>query len=451
MSNMIIKGDNITVMNGLLDNLSYGPCSIDLMLWDPPYNTGNKHFMYNDKFSSHQAWLDFMCDRFVIAKKLMKETGVIAVHISYHELFRLGLLMDEVFGEENRLGIINWQCTGSPKNDSSGIASTTDYILVYAKNKKMAYIGELPRTEQMDAAYKAIDGDSRKWRQDNFSAMSGTKSYVYGIENPLTGELHFPPKGRYWSMPKDKVKTILGEWGVEYRIDSDGNCVVKKGENKEKACSKFDNGPWPIIYFSKKDGTGQPLLKRYHDNLRREGITPQTFWPFDEILDDKQANNLSVGLAHQISGTNRGAKKLIKDILGSDTVFDTPKPLRLTERLIELFCPKDGTVLDAFGGSATTAHAVLSLNAQDPTCDRKFILIESEDYAETITCERVQRVIDGNWATETKNTMPLEGSFEFITIQEFSMAWNRLIPAATDQTSFGPGYGTWGWGYGGPF
>ena len=368
--------------------------------------------------SRHSKWLSFMEVRLELAKKLLKESGVIAVHIGYQELFRLGLLMDEVFGEDNRLGIINWQCTGSAKNDSRGIASTTDYVLIYAKNKNTAHIGELPRTEKMDSAYRSLDGDPRIWRQDNLSAMSGTESYFYGIENSLTGDMHFPPNGRYWSMPKEKVKNILLGWGVEYKIDSQGNCVVKKGENRNKARDKFKNGPWPIIYFSKKDGTGRPLIKRYRDTCVNEGITPQTFWPFDDILDNTQNSNASIGLAHEISGTNRGAKKLIKDILGNEIVFDTPKPLKLTERLIELFCPKDGTVLDAFAGSATTAHAVLSLNAKDKESNRKFIIIErgssNYGYADSITAERVRRVIDGNWATPAKDTTPTGGSFVYL-------------------------------------
>lgn len=427
MNNMIIKGDNVTVMNGLLDNTSYGAGSIDLMLWDPPYNTGNKHFMYGDKFLSHESWLRFMQERFVIAKKLMKESGSIAVHISYHELFRLGLLMDEVFGEDNRLGIINWECSYSPKNDSKGIASTTDYVLVYASNKKKFARGIVPRTEKMNAAYGNHEGDTSvyksggldgpwrngniigAWRQENFSRFGRPRDaqYNYGIQNPFTNKIHYAPAGREWRISRDKALFYLKDWYVEYYINEQGDLVIPEGQSRDRAQEIQKTGPWPRIFFG-KSGNGGPIEKRYLKNLKSEGRVLGTYWDIDEMG--------CISLPYEVSGHNGEAKKLIKEILGGNTVFNTPKPLKITELLIQYLSPKDGVVLDAFAGSGTTAHGVLSLNAQDPTCNRSFILIESEDYVETITCERVQRVINGNWAVETKYTVPLDGSFEFITI-----------------------------------
>jgi len=154
---------------------------VDLMLWDPPYNTGNKGFMYNDRFGSHESWLSFMKERLIIAKDMLKETGSIAIHIGYKELFRLGILIDEVFGESNRVGIINWECTYSPKNDSKGIPSTTDYVLIYAKDRRRLYRGLMPRTAEMDSRYKH---DFVK-ETIQVGSRSGNPKHRYGIEIPI--------------------------------------------------------------------------------------------------------------------------------------------------------------------------------------------------------------------------------------------------------------------------
>jgi adenine-specific DNA-methyltransferase len=458
-ANLIIEGDNAPVMKTLCAGTLRMRGKIDFMLWDPPYNTGNKDFIYEDNFyltkkeqqewaakharnrdinsvakstklqdlwvketdaSRHSKWLSFMEVRLELAKKLLKETGVIAVHISYHELFRLGLLMDEIFGEDNRLGIINWECAYSPKNDNKGIPSTTDYVLIYAKNREQAFRGIIPRTTEMDARYKRPDGDKRIWASDNLTVARDTPADCYGIENPFTGELHFPPGGRSWVLPKSRIMEILCEWNVKYTINTQGNCVIKKGEDCTRAVTKFKKGPWPKIFFLGQNGEGRPRFKRYKDELKSDGRVVGTYWEADEILDGKyeQQDPLNLSLSHEISGHNDGAKKLIKAILGDKCVFDTPKPLKLTERLVEMFCPKDGIVFDAFGGSATTAHAVLSLNAKDDHSSRKFILIERgtdhHGFADTITAERVRRVIDGKWAQPHKDVQATGGNFVYL-------------------------------------
>lgn len=384
----VIIGDCLIVMQQV-------ESPIDFMLWDPPYNTGRTDMMFTDR---RKDWLSFMEVRLELAKKLLKDTGVIAIHIGYQELFRLGLLMDEVFGEENRLGIINWECAYSPKNDSKSIPSTSDYVLIYAKNKSLVYRGVIPRTKEMDARYKRPDGDIEPWKPSDLSASRATPSDCYGIENPLTKKIHYPPSGRSWSMPSKKIVHILSEWGVQYKIDSKGDCVVKKGENRRKSEKKFKTGPWPQIYFGIQ-GTGRPTLKRYKDELKNAGRVLGTYWEADEILDNDK--ELSLAMPHEISGHNDAAKKLIKAVLGDGCVFNTPKPLKLTQRLIQMFCPKDGVVMDAFGGSATTAHAVLDLNKEEKA-KRRFIIIEQDEtIANTVTIPRIERVISGKWAKKT--------------------------------------------------
>jgi adenine-specific DNA-methyltransferase len=430
--NMVIQGDNLEVMNCLLDDGNHGKESIDLMLWDPPYNTGNRQFMYKDSMGS-DSWLSFMRDRLLIAKDLLKKTGTIAIHISYHELFRLGMLLDDVFGESNRLGIINWECSYAAKNDSNGIPSTTDYVLVYAKEKKKFRRGIVPRTEKMNAAYSNPDNDKSDWISDIICLNKGYKrnewrpshiggswtssdpsvkdnshigsSYKYGIQNPFTGKIYYAPSGRAYRINRDRMRILLCDWNIEYVVNDQGHLVVKEGQSLDKAREIQKNGPWPKIYFG-KSGTSSPVAKRYFNELKNEGRVLGTYWDTEELG--------CVSLPYTVSGHNGEAKKLIKNIMGGNIVFDTPKPLRLTELLVQYLCPRDGIVLDAFAGSGTTAHAVLSLNAKDPQCDIKFILIELNEYAKSITCERIQRVIDGSWAIETKDTVPLEGSFEFL-------------------------------------
>jgi adenine-specific DNA-methyltransferase len=445
--NLIIEGDNAPVMKSLVAGTFRLKGRVNLMLWDPPYNTGHKDFLYNDDYyltskeaaelkrkkgerggvadlfvserdaSRHTKWLSFMEVRLDLAKRLLAPSGVVAVHISYQELFRLGLLMDEVFGENNRLGIINWECAYSPKNDNKNIPSTTDYILVYAKDKDISYRGTLPRTESMDAKYGRPDGDKREWRPDNFSASHGTDNYIYGIENPFTGDVHYPPKGVYWRRPKNIVKEILSKWGVEFEVNRKGDVRVKKGQDMKKAERILERGPWPELYFG-NDGKGRPTPKRYKDKLRNEGRVVGTYWEADEVLDadDSDDDTFNWSLRHELSGHNDEAKKLMKAVLGGDCPFDTPKPVRLTERLVEMFCPKDGIVLDAFGGSATTAHAVLNLNSRGAS--RHFVLIErgsgEDGFCDTITSERVKRVINGKWVKPRPDTVATGGSFAYL-------------------------------------
>jgi adenine-specific DNA-methyltransferase len=415
--NLLICGDNLDVMKSMLDQ----DCIVDLMVWDPPYNTGND-FIFNDRFydnkkDEHSKWLSFMEVRLQLAKKLLKESGIIAVHISYHELFRLGLLMDEVFGENNRLGIVNWECYYSPKNDKkNAIPSTTDYVLVYAKDKKFAFRGVIPRTEKMNARYHSPDGDKNPWKSTPLLATSGNDSYRYGIQNPFTKKIHYP-KNAYWRRSKKNIKKMLEQWGVKYKEDQRGN-LVTYGKYSLKELEKKLLKPWPILNFG-KSGHGVPRLKSYLKDVvkRNKGRNIGTYWSSDEILDEKWKSDEHINLSfpHKVSGHNDAAKKLIKSILGANCPFNTPKPLKLTERLIEMFCPKDGLVVDAFGGSATTAHAVLNLNLKD--ANRKFILIENAYFCKSLTAERIKRVISGKWNKQTILTIPTGGSFKVVTYE----------------------------------
>jgi adenine-specific DNA-methyltransferase len=377
--NLVIQGDNRLVMINLINEPNKLENKIDMLLWDPPYNTGRNDFIYND---NRPEWIAFMRERLILGRNLLKESGVIAIHIGYQELFRLGLLMDEVFGEENRLGIVNWECTYGPKNIRRGISSTTDYILIYAKNKELAYRGVLPRTKSMNDRYKNPDNDPRgPWLADNLTVgmnASMRPNQAYNLVDPQTGKIYRFNPSRVWTF-----------------IPSTMDQMIREGR---------------IIF--PKDTRQRPKLKRYLSELKHEGRNIGTYWKSEEFFDANEPTSIS--LSHELSENNGDAKRLLKAVLGNNCTFDTPKPLKLTERLIEMFCPKEGIVLDAFGGSATTAHAVLDLN--NKSANRKFILIEQTEFAESITAERIRRVINGNWAYPTKETKPLGG--DFILIKE---------------------------------
>ena len=140
--NYVIHGENLAVMRHIHEFINNCNSNIDLMLWDPPYNTGRKDMLYGD---DKEDWLSFMAKRLDLARTMLKDSGILAIHIGYDELFSLGILIDTIFGKKNRLGIINWECAYSPKNDSKGIPSMSDYVLIYAKSKEKHFSGIIPK------------------------------------------------------------------------------------------------------------------------------------------------------------------------------------------------------------------------------------------------------------------------------------------------------------------
>lgn len=494
--NMVIEGNNLDVMAALLASNSFAHLrgGIDLMLWDPPYNTGKKaakgktaiskgrgsKFRYNDDFllttqeiqdlkranpagwdivqdtdpSKHSKWLSFMEARFRMAERLLKPSGVIAVHIDDIEMFRLGVLMDEVFGEENRIAIINWQKQHSPKNDSAHVATTTEYILVYAKKKSEAETILLSRTASVNAAYKQRDGDSRPWSGVDPVAKTADAAGRYALQSPFTGALHYPGSGA-WRHPKAHMKQWLEEWGVNYieRDLKDGRpkALVLAGAPRFTVDSDLDLDtdhiqtptdievhpvilramaaanerlarPWPKLFFRQdKDrvpGGGRPRIKSYLEDVK-DGLVPTTWWS-NEHYEEPLAIG-SAAWSHEHADHTQAARSELDSIMGRNHGFETIKPVKLLKKIIQLWCPPNGIVLDVFGGSGSTAHAVLELNQEGAgeggTPDRSFILIErgeGEDrYADSLTAERVRRVISGCWASGKRSGLP--GGFEFLT------------------------------------
>jgi adenine-specific DNA-methyltransferase len=448
--NLLIEGDNLQA----LASLYRWRGGVDLVLTDPPYNTGND-FRYNDRWDDdpndpglgefvkeddlarHTKWMKFMYPRLQMMHSMLKPQGVFAICIDHRELFHLGQMLDELFGEKNRLAIINWQKSYSPRSDKAHVSTATEYVLVYAKQQGRARTELLPRAARMDARYRSPDSDPRQWKSGDLSAGKGAKNQpmVYGIQSPFTGDVHYPPEGRCWAPAQREVKRLLEGWDVAYELRDIGDAAERaraagvavseirpgvkalmvKGnlaEARTRAEKILETGPWPAIYFG-MEGQGRPQHKRYLEDVKR-GVVPMTYWADDEHEFPEELGSVSWG--HKESGHSQTGVDELSAIVGRDHGFKTVKPLRLMQKIIQIWCPPNGLVLDPFAGSGTTGHAVLALNETAGT-DRRFILIEQgrpergDSYARTLTANRLTRVINGKW--ENGKGISLKGGFTF--------------------------------------
>ena len=344
-NHILIEGDNLEA----LATLAYThEGKIDVIYIDPPYNTGNKDFIYNDSYVDkedsyrHSKWLSFMSRRLKIAKKLLSDRGVIFISIDDNEQAQLKLLCDETFGENNFLAEIMWHKNYASANDSKTFSKVLDYILVYRKTDTFIR-NLLPRTEKQNILYKYDSNDGKgKWRPDNLSVRTYSANYDFPIVNPITGVEYYPPKGRSWMTNKERIQ----EWITETRV-----------------------------YFG-LNGKGAPQLKRYLSEVQ-QGVVPTTYWSYDDC------------------GHNDEARKEIKDIFGHPP-FDSPKPTRLLKQILRLGSNNKSIILDFFAGSGTTLHATMQLNAEDGG-HRQCILVTNNEnnICEEVTYERNRRVIQG--------------------------------------------------------
>ncbi len=411
--NMVIHGDNLEALKALLPEYEG---KVDCVYIDPPYNTGNEGWVYNDNvndprikkwlgnvvgkegedFSRHDKWLCMMYPRLQLLRKLLSPTGAIFISIDDTELANLRLVCDEIFSLSCFVADISWQRNYSTRNDSKGIPAEVEHMLVYSKAPDWQP-RKLPRTAEMDSKYKNPDNDVMPWRSsDAFAPGAAThQGMVYAIQHPFTGELLYPYNGSCWRYQQDKMLDYMNGWcpyvlkdldDAERRAEVCGvdASEVREGvkgivlaqsveESKAMASAIQETGPWPRFFFS-RNGKGGIARKTYIDSVG--GRLPTNYWPYSEV------------------GHTDEAKKEIKAIFAGKMPFDTPKPTRLIERVLQIAAGDDALVLDSFAGSGTTAHAVLRLNAEDGG-SRRFILAELDGYADTVTAERVRRVISG--------------------------------------------------------
>ena len=387
--NKIIHGDNLEALKSLLPQYEG---RVKCIYIDPPYNTGNEGWVYNDNvndphirewlnktvgkegedLSRHDKWLCMMYPRLKLLQKLLAEDGAIFISIDDNEASALRLICNEIFGENNFITNIIWHKNYAPKSSAKHFSEDHDYIIVFAKNSNIWVPHMMARTEKQNSLYKNPDNDPRgPWMSDNLSARNPYSLGMYSIKCPSGRIIDGPPSGRYWVISKDKF----------HAYDQEGR-----------------------IYWT-KGGDGTPRIKRYLAEVS-DGIVPQTLWEYDDV------------------GHTQDAKKEIKQIFGGDMPFSTPKPYRLIERILQIASDTDSIILDSFAGSGTTAHAVLNRNKADGG-NRKFILAEMGDYADSITAERVKRVIHGYG--EGKNAVEgTGGNFSFYELGEPLMVGDVL-------------------------
>lgn len=451
--NQVIEGENLQAMVTLHRERG----KVDLIIADPPYNTG-RDFRYNDRWDKdpndpglgelvteedgarRTKWMKFMWPRLKVMRDLLKPAGVLAICIDARELFHLGKMLDELFKPENRLAIINWEKSYSPRANNRHVSTATEYVLVYAKDEELATTGLLPRTPEMDARYKSPDGDGRLWKAGDASGGSPDRQeYVYAIQSPFTGKLEYPPHGRRWNPPQREVVKALEGWGCKVKLaklDDDelraaiiGTSIDELrpvsavlldqplAQAKREATKVLKAGKWPRLFFG-LDGQGRPQLKRYLEDTK-QGQVPTTYW-----ADDDWASPLLLGAIsweHEESGHSQTGVNELTAVVGTGHNFQTVKPLKLFSKIIHIWCPPDGLVLDPFAGSGTTGHAVLQLN-KDSGADRRFILVEQgrsekgDPYARSLTANRLRRVIDGDWANGKGR--PTGGGYRFSQLQK---------------------------------
>ena len=356
--NMIIHGDNLLALKSLLPKYEG---KIKCIYIDPPYNTGNEGWVYNDNvndprikkwlgevvgkegedLSRHDKWLCMMYPRLRLLQKLLAEDGAIFISIDDNEQANLKPICDEIFGQQNFVATFVWQKRTSP-DMRKRVSTAHEYILCYTTNTK--YIENIINLAELDekdkSKYTNPDNDPKgPWASSDFTAQGYRPNQMYTIVTP-GGKSYTPSPGHCWK-----------------NIESEYLRQLKEGR----------------MWFG-KDGNSMPRRKTYLSE--REGKNVWTWW-----------SNTDVG------HTQEATQELTK-LFGTKTAFDYPKPVRLIQKIIQIATHKSSIILDSFAGSGTTAHAVLNQNQKDGG-HRKFILIEMMDYADTITAERVKRVISG--------------------------------------------------------
>jgi adenine-specific DNA-methyltransferase len=387
--NLIIEGDNLLALQALLP---YYRGRVKCIYIDPPYNTGNENWVYNDNvsgalfkewlgkevgpqgedFNRHEKWCCMMWPRLQLLRELLREDGVIFISIDDNEVHHLRMLMDEVFGEENFIANIVWQKRTAPEARTV-LGAAHDFVVVYAREKHRSNINKEELNIQRTKEYKNPDKDVRgDWASVDLTGQVGhaTPNQFYTIISPAQKSFP-PPAGRCWAVTEESFNRLL----------ADGR-----------------------IWFGAK-GDARPRMKKFLSE--GEGQSVWTWWSNSDV------------------GHNQEATKELNDVLG-ELSFDSPKPSRLLRRIFRLVTESEGSdiILDSFAGSGTSAQAVLQLNKEDGG-NRRFILVQmpydntdderaGKNIARDITRERVRRVIEG-----VGDKVPaLSGSFTYATLSD---------------------------------
>ena len=418
--NLYIEGDNLEVLK-LLQKSYMG--KVKMIYIDPPYNTGND-FVYDDDFAAsqddydlfagnidelgnryrkntetngrfHSDWCSMMYSRLMVARSLLTEDGVIFISIDDNEQKNLKNICDEIYGSTNFLAQVIWERAFSPINLMKHFSPSHDYILVYAKNGENAVCNGIKRSEEANDRYSNPDNDPRGvWSSSDISVGPAIQENVYTITTPSGREVE-PPAGRSWSLSRKAFRERL---------------------------------PDNRIWFG-PDGNGVPRIKRFLSELRKTGVTPMTIWKHTEV-DHSQ-----------------GATQKLAKLFDGKKYFDYPKPVTLIQRCISLYSNKDSLILDFFSGSATTAHAVMQLNAED--CgNRKYIMVqlpeETPEDSEArkagyntipeIAKERIRRAGKKIKEESPLTTQNLDTGFRVFRLADSNFEEVKKAPAEYDQS-----------------
>jgi adenine-specific DNA-methyltransferase len=386
--NLVIHGDNLAALKSLLPRYAG---QVDLVFIDPPYNTGNEGWCYSDNVNSpimrewlssnpvdgedllrHDKWLCMMWPRLVLLRELLSERGSIWITLDDNEVHRARMVLDEVFGDSNHIATVIWEKADSPKMDAEGFSTRHDTVLVYGRDAGATEIRRIAADEtEVAPHYDQEDADGRRYYTKPLRAMGGDDRRE---DRPsLYFMLEAPDGSTVWPKRPDGSE---GRWRWSERKVAD------------------DHGR---LEWKRTAAGWVPYFRIYADTA--SGLPPET------IFYNRDA------------GSNRGAAKELKSIMGENAGFATPKPTLLVERVLEIGASDDSLILDSFAGSGTTAHAVLKANAKDGG-SRRFILVEGEDYADTLTAERVRRAISGYAWQGTQRETLLEQKITFTQLKK---------------------------------
>ena len=368
--NLIVEGDNLLALKALLP---YYAGQVKCIYIDPPYNTGNENWVYNDNVNSpeinkwlgkvvggeledlsrHDKWLCMMYPRLSMLREMLREDGAIFISIDDHEIGHLRVVADEIFGSNNFVCTFIWEKKHTRANDAKYVSDNHDFILFYAKSLEKLKIHRLSRSDEANQRFKNPDKDPRgPWISQPLQVKTPSDAYIYEIKTPAGRKIN-PPPGRSWAFGIERYKELVK-----------------------------DNR----IYFG-EDGKNVPRLKKFLSEV--SDLVPLTIWPRDEV------------------GDNQEAKTEVKEALQhKELSFDNPKPCRLIKRILEIAADKDSLILDSFAGSGTSGQATLELNREDDG-NRRYILVEMDSkICRTVTAERLLRVCKGH---KKQNSIKKEG------------------------------------------
>ncbi|MCC6489057.1 MAG: site-specific DNA-methyltransferase [Candidatus Hydrogenedentes bacterium] len=382
--NLLVQGDNLEALKGLLP---YYGGKVKCIYIDPPYNTGNENWVYNDAVNSpemrqwlgevvgrddlsrHDKWLCMMYPRLALLREFLTEDGAIFISIDDNEVQNLRAVMDELFGEENFITTVIWQKVYSPKNSARHFSEDHDFVIVYARDAEIWKPKLVSRSEKQDKAYKNRDNDPRgPWKTSDLSARNFYGAGTYAITCPSGRLIPAPPTGRYWTISEQNFR----------ELDADNR-----------------------IWWG-KDGSAIPQMKRFLSEVKR-GVVPQTLWKYDEVGHTQEAKQELVSIC---------------DFADSNSVFITPKPVRLVKRILDIATDRDSIVLDSFAGSGTTGQAVLEINKADGG-SRRFMLVELDQaIACGVTTQRIRRAVEGYEDKKHKRVAGLGGGFRYCELGE---------------------------------